>query len=90
MDGGVFIIVVLSIISATLICCLPIVLAFMAATRKKRKHSENGDEEERLRRIWEGLQKMEARLENIETIVAPHRRGETRETSGSTRYTNDY
>ena len=90
MDGGVFIIVVLSIISATLICCLPIVLAFMAATRKRRKHTENGNEEERLRRIWEGLQKMEARLENIETIVAPRRRGDTRETSGSARSTNDY
>ncbi len=90
MDSEVFVIVVLAIIAATLICCLPIVLAFMAATRKKRNRAESGDEEERLRRIWEGLQKMEARLDNIETIVGKGRRGGSRETSGSTRYTNDY
>lgn len=90
MDGGVFIIVILSILAATLICCLPIVLAFMAVSRKKRLRTESGNEEERLRHIWEGLQKMEARLENIETIVAPRRRGDTKERSDSARYTNDY
>ena len=90
MDGGIFIVVVLSILAATLICCLPIVLVFLAVMRKKAGRTRTGDEEARLRHIWDGLQKMEQRLENIETIVAPRRRDENRETSGSTRYTNDY
>ena len=90
MDGGTFLIVVLSILATTLICCLPIVLIFWAVMRKKAGRARNGDEEARLRRIWDGLQKMEARLENIETIVAPRRRDKNRETSGSSRYTNDY
>lgn len=76
MDGGVFIIVVLSILAATLICCLPIVLVFWAVMRKKRRGTENGNEEVRLRRIWDGLQRMEDRLENIETIVGTRRRRE--------------
>jgi len=90
MDGGTFIVVVLSILSATLICCLPIVLVFWAVARKRGGHKRNGDEEARLRDIWDGLQKMEQRLQNIETIVAPRRRDDSRETSGSTHYTNDY
>jgi len=76
MDGGVFIIVVLSILAATLICCLPIVLVFWAVMRKRRHREENGNEEVRLRRIWDGLQRMEDRLENIETIVGTQRRRE--------------
>jgi len=87
MDGGVFIVVVLSILAATLICCLPIVLVFWAAMRKKRNKEERGGEEVRLRRIWEGLQRMDDRLENIETIVGSRRR---RERESKSDYTDKY
>jgi hypothetical protein len=91
MDEGVFIIVVLSILSATLICCLPIVLVFWAVTRKRRQKQDRGDEELRLRRIWDGLQRMEERLDNIETIISPARRERTRAaSSGGSRHQDEY
>jgi hypothetical protein len=90
VDEGTFIIVVLSILSATLICCLPIVLVFWAVTRKKRHQRDRGDEELRLRRIWDGLQRMEERLDNIETIVAPGRRDRPRAASGGSRIPDEY
>jgi hypothetical protein len=89
MDGGVFIIVVLSILAATLICCLPIVLVFWAAMRKKRDGHQRGNEEARLRRVWDGLQRMEDRLENIETIIGSRRRRE-RTSSKATGYPDEY
>ena len=89
MDGGVFIIVVLSILAATLICCLPIVLVFWAAMRKKRDKQDRGNEEVRLRRIWDGLQRMEDRLDNIETIVGTRQKRQ-RTSSTSSGYQDDY
>jgi len=83
MDGGVFIIAVLSILAATLICCLPIVLVFLAVTRKRRRREARGDDELRLRRIWDGLQRMEERIDNIETIVGDQHRERSRRPAGS-------
>ena len=76
MDEATFLIVVLSILSATLICCLPIVLVFWAVARKRKHRAEDSNDEARLRRIWDGLQRMEDRLDNIETIVGKPRRRE--------------
>ena len=36
----------------------------------------SGNEEDKLRHIWGGLQRMERRIENLEAILAPERRSD--------------
>lgn len=75
MAGETFVVVVMSILAATLIVCLPVVLFFWLILRKRSGSSNvSGQEEDKLRHIWAGLQRMEQRIENLETIFAGKRR----------------
>lgn len=75
MAGETFVVVVMSILAATLIVCLPVVLFFWLILRKRSgSNNVSVQEEDKLRHIWAGLQRMEQRIENLETILAGKRR----------------
>lgn len=69
MSLEVFIITLVSIISGTLIVCLPVVLVFWMIARRRDKRMLSGEEEQLLRETFEGLRKMEERINNLETIL---------------------
>ncbi|UCE02232.1 MAG: hypothetical protein JSW67_13415 [Candidatus Latescibacterota bacterium] len=69
MSDG-FVIALIGIIAMTTIICLPIILVFWLVARKRSDRQMSTNEEERLRRIWAGLQKMEERIDNLETILS--------------------
>ena len=74
MGGETFVIAMMSILAATLIVCLPVVLFFWLVLRKRSSRRVSGNEEDKLRHVWDGLQRMERRIENLEAILAPRRR----------------
>ena len=74
MSGETFVLTMVSIVAVTLIVCLPVVLFFWLVLRKRRERGMSGNEEDKLRHIWNGLQRMEQRIENLETIIAGQRR----------------
>ncbi len=69
-----FAVAVLAIIATTIIACLPVVLFFWLILRKRPERGKSANDEEKLRHIWNGLQRMEQRIENLETIMAGQRR----------------
>lgn len=75
MAGETLVVVLMSIVAATFIVCLPVVLFFWLILRKRSGRKNVSDQEEdKLRHIWAGLQRMEQRIENLETILAGRRR----------------
>ncbi len=75
MVGQTLFFVILAVLSATLIVCLPVALFFWLVLRKRSDRSAVPDkEEDKLRKIWSGLQRMEQRIENLETILAGKRK----------------
>lgn len=74
--GEVFFII-FSALSATFLACLPVALIIWLLVRKRSSRSAVSDsEEDRLRHIWNGMQRLEQRIENLETILAGKRRSD--------------
>lgn len=65
---------ILVVLACTIVTCLPIVLIIWLVSRKRGGHNMTSDEEERLRSLWSLLQRMEERVENLETILDARRR----------------
>lgn len=76
MVGDTLVVIMMSILAATLFVLLPVVLFFWLILRKRSDRGMSGKEEDKLRHIWNGLQRMEHRIENLETILAGQRRGD--------------
>lgn len=76
MSFEVFVIVLISIISGTLIICVPIVMLFWMIGKRRDRKMLSGQEERLLRDTYEGLQKMEERINNLETILLSSERKE--------------
>ncbi len=69
MSFEIFVITLASIIAGTLIICVPIVMVFWMIARRKDRHMLSHKEEQLLRETFEGLRKMEDRINNLETIL---------------------
>jgi phage shock protein B len=76
MSFEIFIITLASIIAGTLIICVPIVMVFWMVAKRRDNRMLNSQEERLLRETFEGLRKMEDRINNLETILLDAERKE--------------
>jgi phage shock protein B len=59
---------------ATVVIIIFLMLYFKVATKQERSRSLSPEDSQTIEETWEGLQKMEDRIANLETILM-HRRG---------------
>ena len=67
-----FIIALTAIVCGTGLVALFICLIFISSTRRHKKRASRDlseDEGQMLEEVWDGIQKMETRIENLETIL---------------------
>ena len=76
MDFYVFLIVLASITAGTLVICVPIVMVFWMIGKRRDNRMLSTKEEQLLRETFEGLRKMEERINNLETILRDAERKE--------------
>lgn len=76
MSFEIFVITLASIVSGTLIICVPIVMVFWMIAKRRDRRMLSGQEERLLRETFEGLRKMEERINNLETILLDSERKE--------------
>lgn len=76
MSFEIFVITLAAIIAGTLIICVPIVMVFWMVAKRRDNRMLNSQEERLLRETFEGLQKMEDRINNLETILLDAERKE--------------
>ena len=70
MDADfVFVIIIVGIGCATAITIVFMALMFGEIKRRKGKRSLTDEEGEILQQLWDGIQKMEDRITNLETIL---------------------
>jgi phage shock protein B len=69
MSFEIFVITLASIIAGTLIICVPVVMVFWMIARRRDRRMLSHQEEQLLRETFEGLRKMEDRINNLETIL---------------------
>lgn len=69
MSIQAFIITLTSIISGTLVVCLPVFMVFWMISKRRDRRMLNSQEDRILRETFEGLSKMEERISNLETIL---------------------
>jgi phage shock protein B len=69
MQYEVFVLALVSIICGTIFLCLPVILLIQLIKRRKENRSLNDEESELLQELWDGIQKMDDRMTNLETIV---------------------
>ena len=69
MPLNVFIICLVAIICGTSVIIFSVFMVFGAVRRKHDAKWSKSQDNEMIREIWEGLQKMEDRASNLETIL---------------------
>jgi phage shock protein B len=69
MTYEVFVLALVGIICGTVFLCLPVILLIQLIKRRKENRSLNDEESELLQELWDGIQKMDDRMTNLETIV---------------------
>lgn len=74
MSLTVFIVTMTSIIALTTFLCLPVVMIFWPRIRRQDSQRLSAKEEKSLRETWDDLQRMEQRIENLETILLERER----------------
>lgn len=76
MDFYIFLIVLASITAGTLVICIPIIMVFWMIGKRRDNRMLSTKEEQLLRETFEGLRKMEERINNLETILLDSERKE--------------
>lgn len=70
---GPFIIALTAIVCGTILMALLFILMFIGSVKKTKKRGKSRDlsedEGQMLQEVWDGIQKMETRIENLETIL---------------------
>ena len=69
MTGEIFTIIMVSIGCGTAIVIVFLAMLFGLIKNRRRQRTLTNDEGEVLEQVWDGLQKMEDRINNLETIM---------------------
>lgn len=74
MSWQIFIIIMTAIVGGLTFLCLPIVMVFWSRVKRQDSRRLSDQEEKSLRETWDDLQRMEQRIENLETILLERER----------------